>query len=118
DELSRLPGVGDITYIGQRDYSMRVWLDPTKLASRNLATGDVIPAIQQQNVQVAAGQLGQPPAPRGQEFQYTITMLGRLVDEKPFGNMVLKVTPNPLAPAGAPTVPAPDDQSPGIVRLR
>src|SRR6516165_10757630 len=61
DELSRLNGVGDITYLGQRDYSMRLWLDPEKLASRSLTAADIITAIQQQNTQVAAGQLGQPP---------------------------------------------------------
>src|SRR5882672_6568298 len=61
DELSRLDGVGDVTYLGQRDYSMRVWLDPKKMQSRSLTASDVITAIQQQNAQVAAGQLGQPP---------------------------------------------------------
>ena len=61
DELSRLPGVGDITYLGQRDYSMRVWLDPEKMAFRNLTASDVVQAIEQQNIQVAAGQIGQPP---------------------------------------------------------
>ena len=61
DELSRLPGVGDITYIGQRDYSMRLWLDPKKMAYRNLTANDVITTIQQQNTQVAAGQIGQAP---------------------------------------------------------
>ncbi len=90
DELSRLPGVGDITYLGQRDYSMRVWLDPARMAMRGLTASDVISAIQQQNIQVAAGQIGQPPVPRGQEFQYTMTTLGRLVDEEQFGDMVLK----------------------------
>ena len=55
DELARLPGVGDITYLGQRDYSMRLWLDPDKMASRNLTASDVVAAVQQQNVQVAAG---------------------------------------------------------------
>src|SRR5262249_13982458 len=90
DELARLPGVGDIGYIGQRDYSMRLWLDPGKLASKGLTADDVVNAIQQQNVQVAAGQIGQPPVPRGQEFQYTITTLGRLADEEQFANMILK----------------------------
>jgi multidrug efflux pump subunit AcrB len=90
DELARLPGVGDIGYIGQRDYSMRLWLDPGKLASKMLTADDVINAIAQQNVQVAAGQIGQPPVPRGQEFQYTITTLGRLADEEQFANMILK----------------------------
>src|SRR3954466_2796317 len=63
DELSRLEGVGDITYLGQRDYSMRVWLDPEQMAARNLSAADVVQAIQQQNAQVAAGQIGQPPVP-------------------------------------------------------
>src|SRR5207245_2801005 len=61
DELGRLPGVAGITYLGQRDYSLRAWLDPDKMAALNLAAGDVITAIAQQNVQVAAGQIGQPP---------------------------------------------------------
>src|SRR5207237_3859210 len=70
DELARLQGVGDITYLGQRDYSMRLWLDPEKLASRGLSAADVEDAVNQQNAQIAAGQVGQPPAPRGQAFQY------------------------------------------------
>src|SRR6201987_5910670 len=73
DELARLPGVGDITYLGQRDYSMRIWLDPQKMASYNLNAQDVIAAVQAQNIQVAAGQIGQPPTPRGQVTQYIIT---------------------------------------------
>src|SRR5437762_1746733 len=75
DELARLPGIGDITYLGQRDYSMRVWLDPEKMAGRNLSASDVVTAVQQQNIQVAAGQIGQPPVPPGQVFQYTMTTL-------------------------------------------
>src|SRR5215472_7055956 len=71
DELSRLKGVGDITYLGRRDYSMRVWLDPQKLSVRSLTTADVVRAIEQQNTQVAAGQVGQPPVPPGQVFQLT-----------------------------------------------
>src|SRR5689334_610143 len=78
DELSRLEGIGDITYLGQRDYSMRVWLDPEKMAYRNLSAGDVVAAVQQQNTQVAAGQIGQPPVPTGQVFQYTMSTVGRL----------------------------------------
>ena len=66
DELSRLPDVGDITYLGQRDYSMRLWLDPQKMASYSLNAQDVINAVQAQNIQVAAGQIGQPPTPSGQ----------------------------------------------------
>ena len=90
DELSRLPGVGDITYLGQRDYSMRLWLDPTKLASYGLNTKDVIAAVQAQNIQVAAGQIGQPPTPSGQVTQYIITTLGRLEDTDQFANIILK----------------------------
>jgi multidrug efflux pump subunit AcrB len=73
DELSRLPGVGDITYLGQRDYSMRLWLDPQKLTAYNLNAQDVIQAVQGQNIQVAAGQIGQPPTPPGQTSQYILT---------------------------------------------
>ncbi len=90
DELARLEGVGDITYLGQRDYSMRLWLDRDKLASRNITASDVISAVQQQNVQVAAGEIGQPPVPNGQVFQYTMTTLGRLADADQFGAMVIK----------------------------
>ena len=94
DELARLPGVGDITYLGQRDYSMRLWLDPDKMASRNLTSSDVVAAIQQQNAQVAAGQIGQPPVPAGQMFQYTMTTLGRLADADQFADMILKTDAN------------------------
>ncbi len=90
DELARLPGVGDITYLGQRDYSMRLWLDPQKLQARNLTANDVINAVNAQNAQVAAGQIGQPPVPNGQVFQYTMTTLGRLQTAEQFGDMVLK----------------------------
>ncbi len=90
DELSRLQGVGDITYLGQRDYSMRVWLDPEKMSSRNLTAADVVTAITQQNTQVAAGQIGSPPVPKGQVFQYTMSTLGRLTDVEQFGDMVIK----------------------------
>jgi len=90
DELSRLPGVGDITYLGQRDYSMRLWLDPEKLSSKGLSADDVVRAVQQQNTQVAAGQVGQPPAPTGQTFQYTINTLGRLAVPEQFSEMILK----------------------------
>jgi len=90
DELSRLPGIGDITYLGQRDYSMRLWLDPEKMAVRHLSASDVVQAIQQQNAQVAAGQIGQPPVPSGQVFQYTMTTLGRLADPDQFADMILR----------------------------
>src|ERR1700756_1091064 len=90
DELSRLPGVGDITYLGQRDYSMRLWLDPQKLASYNLNPQDVISAVQAQNIQVAAGQIGQPPTPSGQTTQYIITTLGRLENTDQFAHIIVK----------------------------
>src|SRR5580765_2418442 len=96
DELSRLPGVGDITYLGQRDYSMRLWLDPQKLAAYNLNPQDVIAAVQAQNVQVAAGQIGQPPTPRGQVTQYIITTLGRLKNTEQFAIIVLRNTGSTL----------------------
>src|SRR5207248_10455544 len=76
DELSRLSGVGDITYLGRRDYSMRVWLDPERLAARGLTSADVVQAINEQNTQVAAGQIGQPPVPSGQVLQLTLSTMG------------------------------------------
>ena len=94
DELSRLKGVGDITYLGQRDYSMRIWLDPEKMSSRNLSATDVMLAVQQQNTQVAAGQIGQPPVPTGQVFQYTMSTKGRLTDVDEFADMILRTDPN------------------------
>jgi multidrug efflux pump subunit AcrB len=90
DAVARVEGVGDVTILGQQDYSMRVWLDPDKLQSRNLTVGDVIKVLREQNVQVAAGQIGQPPVPKGQDFQYTLSTLGRLVEADQFANIVLK----------------------------
>src|SRR6516164_366280 len=90
DELARVTGVGDVTFLGPRDYSMRIWLDPQKLAARNMTAGDVIRAIREQNVQVAAGRLGQPPAPAGQNFQLTLNTLGRLESEEQFRAIVVK----------------------------
>jgi multidrug efflux pump len=90
DELARVPGVGDVSFLGPRDYSMRIWLDPQKLAARNMTAGDVLRAIREQNVQVAAGRLGQPPAPAGQNFQLTLNTLGRLESEQQFRSIVVK----------------------------
>jgi len=90
DTLTRLYGVGDVKIFGARDYSMRVWLDPDKVASRNMTASDVVNAIREQNVQVAAGVLGQPPAPKGTQFQLTLSTMGRLVDPKQFENIVIK----------------------------
>ncbi len=90
DVLARVDGVGDVLQFGQQDYSMRVWLDPDKLSSRNLTAGDVIRSLREQNVQVAAGQIGQPPVPTGLDFQYTMATQGRLVEAEQFSNIVLK----------------------------
>jgi HAE1 family hydrophobic/amphiphilic exporter-1 len=90
DELSRLPGVGNVTVFGAGQYSMRVWLDPNKLYARNLMPQDVISAIQQQSQQVTAGQVGAPPAPAGQAFQYTLNVSGRLDDTSEFENVIVK----------------------------
>ncbi len=90
DELSRIKGVGDVQVFGGAPYGMRVWLDPEKLKARSLTTQDVIEALQEQNVQVAAGGIGQPPAPPGQQFQYTVTALGRLGDPKQFDAVIVK----------------------------
>ncbi len=91
DVLARVPGVGKVEVLGAKDYGMRIWLDPNKLKARGLTTNDVVDAIREQNVQVAAGQIGAPPGPAGQEFQYTVNTLGRLTDVKQFENMILKV---------------------------
>jgi multidrug efflux pump len=89
DTLARLPGMGDVRVFGAGDYSMRVWLDPQKLSARNLTTSDVVAAIREQNVQVAAGQIGAPPA-EGAEFQIALNAKGRLENEEEFGNVVIK----------------------------
>ena len=107
DELGRLPGVAGLTYLGQRDYSLRAWLDPDRLAALNLSAMDVVTAISQQNLQVAAGQIGQPPAPGGQQFQLTINTLGRLTTPEEFGDIILKTAqgnaPAQPATAGSPS---------------
>jgi multidrug efflux pump subunit AcrB len=90
DEIARLQGIGDVFLLGQQDYSMRIWVDPDQLASRGLTATDVIKTLQEQNVQVAAGQIGQAPVPRGLAFQYTMTTLGRLETPEQFGNIILK----------------------------
>jgi len=91
DELAQIKGVGDVTYLGQLDYSMRAWIDPEKMAARNLAASDVVNALREQNVQVAAGSLGRPPVPMGQAFQYTLSTLGRLTQPEEFGEIVVKM---------------------------
>ncbi|MCL2449237.1 MAG: efflux RND transporter permease subunit, partial [Polyangiaceae bacterium] len=90
DTLARIPGMGDVQLFGSGDYSMRVWLDPRKLAGLDLTVEDVIGAIREQNVQVAAGALGQQPAPPDAAFQLSINAQGRLVDEGQFGDIVVR----------------------------
>src|SRR6202045_4134740 len=90
DELARLDGVGDVQIFGAGNYSMRVWLDPDKVASRNLTAGDVVRAIREQNVQVAAGALGAPPTPNSADFQLLVNTKGRLVTEADFGAIVVR----------------------------
>ncbi len=138
DEVARLDGVAGITYLGQRNYSLRAWLDPDKLAALNLSAMDVVTAIAQQNLQVAAGQIGQEPAPKGTQFQLTINTLGRLTTPEQFAEIILKASPGkpppgtPPASAGggnasgqaamtgqaATTAQGPVPQTTGIVRLR
>jgi HAE1 family hydrophobic/amphiphilic exporter-1 len=90
DELLRQEGVGDLSIFGVEEYSMRIWLDPERLKSMNLTTQDVIRAIEEQNVQVAAGQIGEPPTPEGQNFQYSINTTGRLTDVEQFEDIIIK----------------------------
>jgi multidrug efflux pump len=94
DELARIKGVGDVAFLGPRDYSMRVWLDPDKLAARDLTASDVINAVREQNRQVAAGRLGQPPVPSSEsvQFQLPINTAGRLSSEEQFENIVIKTS--------------------------
>src|SRR5439155_24349587 len=101
--LARLPGVGEVRIFGAGSYSMRVWLDPNRLQTFGLTTADVMNAIRGQNVEVVAGQLGGPPVPTDQPFQFTINALGRLSDSRQFEDIVIKST------AGT---------APQIVRLR
>src|SRR5262245_59433678 len=94
DELTRLPGVGSAQVFGAGEYSMRVWLDPDRLASRQLTASDVVRAIREQNVQVAAGVLGAPPAPSDATFQLSINTQGRLTTEEEFGDIIVRATPD------------------------
>jgi len=90
DELARLDGVGDVTFMGQRDYSMRVWLDPEKIASLGLTAADVVRAIEDQNAQITAGQIGSEPAPENQQIQLAISAVGRLTTVADFEQIVVK----------------------------
>ncbi len=92
DELSRINGVGSVSIFGAADYSMRIWLDPNKLKARNLTTQDVLNAISEQNVQVAAGRIGEEPAPVGTAFQLVINTQGRLQTNQQFADIIIKTT--------------------------
>lgn len=91
DVISRTEGVGDASINGEREYAMRIWLDPDKMMVRNISAKDVVAAIQKQNIQVAAGQLGQQPVPQPMAFQYMLQAQGRLVSEEEFGRIVVRV---------------------------
>ncbi len=90
DVLARIPGVGQVLMFGAGDYAMRVWLDPSKVAARGLSAGDVVRAIREQNVQVAAGVVGGPPMPERVAYQLSINARGRLLDEREFGDVIVK----------------------------
>lgn len=92
NELKRVAGVGDVMIFGLGDYSMRIWLDPAKLKARGLTIQDIIYSIEEQNIQIAAGQIGQSPAPKGQSFQYSINAMGRLSDAEQFENIIIKTS--------------------------
>jgi len=90
DAVKRVPGVGDSMIFGERKYAMRVWLDPSRLAARGLTATNVLAALQEQNVQVAAGEVGQPPARSGQNYEISVRAVGRLSEAKEFDNVILK----------------------------
>ena len=93
DELKRLPGIADVTVFGARDYSMRVWTNPEKMARLGVTPGEVAAALRAQNAQYAAGRIGTEPAPPGQKLVYTVTATGRLVDPEQFGEIVVRASP-------------------------
>src|SRR6202158_2673776 len=90
DALKRVPGVADAIIFGERKYAMRLWLDPSKMAQRGLTATNILAALQEQNVQGAAGGIGQPPTPSGQAFQISVRAIGRLSEAKEFDNIILK----------------------------
>src|SRR4051794_39114724 len=94
DALKRIPGVGDVTIFGERKYSMRLWMDPDRMAARQITANDVVSALRQQNVQVAAGSLGQSPAPSGQMYQLSVRAVGRLREPAEFENIIVKAGEN------------------------
>jgi hydrophobe/amphiphile efflux-1 (HAE1) family protein len=109
DELLRLPGIANVTFLGERDYSMRAWLNPDKMSLLGVTSDMVVQALNEQNVQVAAGSIGQEPVPNGQQYQLIINTLGRLVQPEQFGDVIIKVG----ADSGNQS-----SQVPAVVRLR
>jgi len=93
DQLLRIKGMGSVQTFGSGDYAMRIWLDPDKLAARNLTSSDVVAAVREQNAQVAAGVVGAPPAPNNTEFQLAINTQGRLATEQEFADVIVKADP-------------------------
>jgi hydrophobe/amphiphile efflux-1 (HAE1) family protein len=92
DELKRVPGIADVTVFGARDYSMRVWINPEKMARLGVTTADVANALRAQNAQYAAGRIGTEPAPPGQSIVYTVTATGRLVEPEEFGEIIVRAS--------------------------
>ena len=115
--LARLPGVGQVQILGAGPYSMRVWLDPVKLKAYGITVLDVQQAIQNQNIQVAAGQVGGPPVPSNQVFQFTVKAMGRLADVSQFENIIIKANPasTELNQVQSPVLTGPTSQ---IVRIK
>src|SRR5687767_8212104 len=109
DELKRLPGIADVTIFGARDYSMRVWLNPEKMARLGVTTSEVAAALRAQNAQYAAGRIGTEPAPPGQNIVYTVTAQGRLVEPEQFGEIIIRASGPTAGPSGGPV---------GILRLK
>jgi len=96
DALKRVPGVGDVRIFGERKYAMRVWLDPVRLAARDLTANDVVNALMEQNIEIPAGQLGQPPSNSTQAFEVPVRVVGRLSDPAQFDNIIVKNAPTGL----------------------
>jgi HAE1 family hydrophobic/amphiphilic exporter-1 len=115
DALKRVPGVGAVVIFGERKYAMRIWLDPSKLAARGLTPLDVTTALAQQNVEVAAGQLGIPPSDPKQSYQMAVRVVGRLASPREFENIIIKSNAS-TAPAGS--VATTPDASSGLVLLK
>src|SRR5687767_10275386 len=109
DELKRIPGIADVTIFGARDYSMRVWVNPEKMARLGVTTADVANALRAQNAQYAAGRIGTEPAPPGQNIVYTVTAQGRLVEPEQFGEIIIRASGPTAGPSGGPV---------GILRLK